>query len=206
MDPIQIRQAIREVRELRSNILEKQLYQGFSGRARILGGCIALLASLIMTGAQWEARWIFFGWGLVFGLALLANYGAIITWHLRKHPSNYRKLAPLLEACPVWVVAGVLTVALQTRGQSDLLYGMWMVMFAIVQGIERTRLPRDLVWIGVYYFLTGTVFLLESDGLFARPWVMGLVFFIGEWCAGLMMHIRGMNLGYAEYFGWKRKE
>jgi hypothetical protein len=206
MDPILIRQAIREVRELRSNILEKQLYQGYSGRARILGGCIALLASLIMTGAQWEACRVFWGWGLVFGLALFVNYGAIISWHLRTHPSNHRKLAPLLEACPVWVVAGVLTLALYARGEVDLLCGMWMVMFAIVQSIERTRLPRDLVWIGVYYFIAGVVLLFNSEGLFARPWVMGLVFFLGEWCAGLMMHIRGMNLRYAQYFSGKRTD
>ena len=199
MDPIQIRQAIREVKELRSTILQKQLYQGYSGRARMLGGVIALVVSLLLMLNRGNDRFLFWSWGLVFTAAAIVNYGAILVWHLKQSGRDYRKLAPVLEVFPVWIVAGVITLALYAHDQFDLLYGTWMALFAIVQGIERTRLPKDLVWIGTYYLLAGIYFLFNSADSFSFPLWMGVVFFVGETSAGLMMHIRGMNVGYGDY-------
>jgi len=199
MDPIQIRQAIREVKELRSTILQKQLYQGYSGRARILGGMIALAVSVFLMLKRENEMFVFWMWGFVFAAAAVVNYGAILVWHMKQSKRDYRKLAPVMEAFPVWIVAGVITLALYTHRQFDLLYGTWMALFAIVQGIERTRMPKDLVWIGTYYLLAGIFLLFNSADSFTSPLYMGLVFFVGETCAGLIMHIRGIKLSYRDY-------
>ena len=41
-------------------------------------------------------------------------------------------------------------------------------------------------WIVLYF--CGTVYLLFSDVSFLNPWPMGVVFFIGEWLGGIILH------------------
>jgi hypothetical protein len=195
MDPIQLRQAVREVRDLRKNILEKQLFKGYSGRARALGGCIALAAAMIVTILPVKAGYsgLFMMWGGVFLCAVLVNYGALGFWLLRD--GNYRKtdMTVVYEVLPVWIVGGILTLALWRSFQFDLLYGSWMGLFGVAQTVTRRRLPRRIVWVGMWYILCGTVCLALPGGLFMKPMVMGLVFFIGELFAGTIMHNSGQG-------------
>lgn len=190
MDPFQLRQALAEVRNLRRNILEKQLYKGYSGRARALGGGVALAASAYatFTPLQLGERELFILWGGVYLCALLLNYGAVATWILRN--GNFRRSdhTVVFEMVPTWIVGAVLTLALWQQGQADLLYGTWMALFGLSQGMPRLRLPRRMAWVGAWYIACGVICLAFPTNLFAMPLIMGLVFFIGEFSAGLIMH------------------
>lgn len=202
MDPFQIRQALLEVKHLRRNILEKQLFRGYSGRARAMGGCVALMVGMAAQYlvAGMDARGIFLAWGLVFILALTFNYGAIGVWLLREGNRQKTDLAFLLEVVPVWIVGGILTLALWNHGQADLLYGSWMCLFGLAQSISRSRLPRPMVWIGMYYIVCGAICLSLLEDMFRFPVIMGGVFFIGELGAGLIMHASDGAGGPGKYF------
>ncbi len=190
MDPFQLRQAVREVRDLRKNILEKQLFRGYSGRARALGGCLALLAAVLATVLPIELGYssLFLMWGGVFVCAVAVNYGALGFWLLRG--SNYRDtdLSIVLEVLPVWIVGGLLTLALWKNYQFDLLYGCWMSLFGLAQTVTRRRLPKQILRVGIWYMGWGSLCLAFAGGLFMQPLVMGIVFFVGEFWAGLIMH------------------
>ncbi|MEX0320616.1 MAG: hypothetical protein AB3N63_00505 [Puniceicoccaceae bacterium] len=190
MDPFQLRQAVREVRDLRKNILEKQLFRGYSGRARALGGCVALAAALGATVLPINLGYssLFLMWGGVFVCAVGVNYGALAFWLLRG--SNYRDtdLSIVFEVLPVWIVGGLLTLALWKNFQFDLLYGCWMSLFGLAQTVTRRRLPKGILWVGVWYIVCGTLCLALPGGTFMQPLIMGIVFFIGEFWAGLVMH------------------
>jgi len=204
MDPFQVRQALQEVRHLQRNILEKQLFKGYSGRARALGGGVALLAGLggqaFLTGRGPFPLFVL--WGIVFVLSLLANYGAVLAWLLREANRKRVELSFILEVFPVWVVGGVLTLVLWSHGQEDLLFGTWMCLFGLAQSIGRSRMPRQIAWIGLYYIFCGSLCLVLADGLFQWPVVMGTVFFCGELGSGLIMHTADREGGLAGYLKW----
>jgi hypothetical protein len=202
MDPFQIRQALREVRDLKKNILEKQLFTGYSGRARALGGSIALVGSLLaeFTPLKEEVTSLFILWGIVFLAAVSVNYGALISWLRHKKHRNPQNLSIILEVFPVWVVGGVLTLALWSHSQYDLLYGSWMCLFGLAQSVSRSRLPKRITWIGVFYVLCGTMCLIFPSDIFFNPVIMGLVFFVGEFFAGLIMHANDDKAGQTRFF------
>jgi hypothetical protein len=132
------------------------------------------------------------GWGLVFAQAVVLNYGALVYWfwHDPDVERDIRRLRPAMEIIPILAVAGALTMALVQREDYDLLFGCWMVMAGLVNFTSRQVLPRGLSWVGFYYLLSGVVCLLVLPQLsFTRdPWVMGVVFFIGEFLSGLVLH------------------
>jgi hypothetical protein len=187
--------ALRQVRDLQQAILEKQRFKGYSGRARALAGCGALAAAIVL-GSPWGAAQTavahLIGWGLVFAWAMVLNYGALVYWfwHDPEVERDVRRLRPALEIVPILAAAGALTMALAQREEYDLLFGAWMVLAGLVNFTARQVLPRGLSWVGFYYLLSGGVCLLMLPKLSftGDPWVMGGVFFIGEFFSGLVLH------------------
>jgi len=187
--------ALRQVRELQQAILEKQRFKGYSGRARALAGGGALAAAMVL-GSSWGAAQKpaahLLGWGIVFAQAMVLNYGALIYWfwHDPEVERDVRRLRPALEIVPILAAAGALTLALIQREDYDLLFGAWMVLAGLLNFTARQVLPRGLSWVGFYYLLSGIVCLLLLPQLsFTRdPWVMGGVFFAGEFFGGLVLH------------------
>ncbi|MBC2594359.1 hypothetical protein H5P28_08825 [Ruficoccus amylovorans] len=207
MNPMQhpIHQALREVRELRQRILEKQRFKGYSGRARALGGCVALVMGLLLAGGFLPdtPRVSLLGWGLVLLAALALNFGALVYWFLYdpEVERDWRRLKPALEAMPVLAAGAALTVALVREGQLDLLFGLWMTLYGLVNFTSRRILPRNIVWVGAYYLLAGAVCLLHPAIGFHQPLVMGGVFFVGEWFGGLVLHFDERTNSVWAFFG-----
>jgi len=198
MDPIQIRQALREVRDLRKNILEKQRFLGYSGRARALGGCLAMACAILIQwrGLHQSPHVAFWLWGLVFALTTIINGGPLLTWLLHADNRKPANISTILEPIPVWIVGGILTLTFWRQGDYDLLFGMWMCLVGLAQLIIRRRMPRQLILVGFFYLIAGSLCLLFPHGIFARPLIMGTTFFAGEFIAGLIMHTDGNLLPF----------
>jgi hypothetical protein len=186
--------ALRQVRELQQAILEKQRFKGYSGRARALGGVVALASGLVLGSPRFpsspEAHLA--GWGVVFLLAMVLNYGVLIYWFLNdpEVDRDVRRLRPALEIAPLLAVGGVVTLALAHHQEFNLLFGVWMVLCGLLNFTSRQVLPRGLFWVGLYYLIAGTVCLIALPGLsfVHNSWVMGGVFFFGEFFGGLILH------------------
>jgi hypothetical protein len=102
-----------------------------------------------------------------------------------------RALRPHMETLPGWMVGGVLTLALWHRDGSEMLYGSWMLIFGLMQTTHRALLPREVVWVGLFYIIAGALCLfLPGDFVTMAP-VMGTVFFAGEFFGGLIFHADG---------------
>lgn len=204
MDYLQVHQALREVRDLKRKILEKQKFSGYSGRARAIAGCFALSAAALLTAGPWTPLpydLMFLVWGLVFVAAFTLNFGALLYWFLAEGRRDVARLGPAAETIPVWLAGGVITLALWRNGQYDLQFGIWMCLFGLAQWLSRAVLPRGVTWIGSYYLVCGFCCLLWSDGLFQHPWIMGLIFFLGEFAGGLVFHFGNAGQGVASFFG-----
>ena len=191
-----VHQALEQVRELQRRVLESQRFKGYSGKARAFSGTVALAAAGVMSLATFPetptAHVI--GWGVVFVIAVVANYGAMFLW-FRSDPDakrDLRRLFPTLDTLPPLFVGGVLTVAMVVNGHHRYLFGIWMCLFGLTNLSSRWVLPKTIWPLGLYYVACGTACLLVPGVSFMNPWPMGVVFFVGEWTGGFIFHSNRM--------------
>jgi hypothetical protein len=187
-----IHHALEQVQELQQQLLEKQRFKGYSGRARAATGCLALLAAVVMSSAHYpqKASWIATGWGVVFLFGAAINFGALVYWFFTdpEPRRDVRRLKPLIDAFPPLFVGAILTFVFLYEGQHRLLPGMWMCLFGLANLASRHVLPRAIFLVGLFYIVCGTACLLLPDISFTDPWPTGIVFFVGEWAGGWILH------------------
>ncbi|HBA84985.1 MAG TPA: hypothetical protein DCZ95_12895 [Verrucomicrobia bacterium] len=183
-----IHDALSQVRRLQELILNKRQFMGYSGKARIASGVLALAgAGALSRGivpATPEAHLI--AWGIILAGAVVLNYSCLAYWfffddHVRRNPIM---LKPALDAIPALAVGAALTVALVLARQFDLLFGVWMCLYGLAQAAYRQSLPGGIYLVGLCYILCGAAYLVFSGVSFLNPWPMGLMFFLGELAGG----------------------
>lgn len=193
MTLLNVQEAIAQVRELHSAVMERRRFKGFSGRSRMISGSIALAAAGMMSAGWFPSRPLAHvaAWGAVFILAFLLNGGAMLWWFWRDPVTrrDLRVLRPLLDVVPPLVVGGLLTAAMILHGAYQYLFGVWMCLFGLTNMACRMVLPKWIWGVGFFYILAGALCLLAPTADFLNPWPMGVVFFAGEWAGGIILHV-----------------
>ncbi len=192
-----IHDALGQVNQLRSLILERRRFSGYSGTARMLGGIVALLGAVVLAqvhGLQTLDRQLV-GWGGVLVASLALNYGFLLWWFLKNHfgSRRWKVLLPTLELFPALALGGVFTIALVLRGDYDLLFGTWMCFFGLAHMGYRHSLPRGILFVGLYYQIAGACCLLLPQISFLNPLPMGAIFFAGEMVGGWILRSNAMT-------------
>lgn len=186
-----IHDALAQVRTLQAFILERNVFKGYSGRARVAAGLFALLGTLVLGDPRFPSSpWYHLaGWGTVLAASVAVNYGALVYWFLvddRTH-RNPVMLRPALDALPALAIGAALSTALILHGEFNLLFGVWMSLYGLAQVAYRTSLPKGIYLIGLFYLICGAGCLLLPQVRFTSPWPMGLVFFVGEMWGGSVL-------------------
>jgi hypothetical protein len=185
-------EVLRQIRELRGMALDKRYFTGYSGKSKILGGCLALFTSLLLAAGAVprsdEAHLV--AWFLLGLTGMAVNYSALFHWYRNLDDERRRLalLAPVADAVPSIIVGVVLSFALVSQGAYDLLFGMWMSLYGLAHLSYRLLLPKTNYAIGVFYLVCGSILLL-SPRPFSNPWPMGFVFFAGELAGGVMFEL-----------------
>lgn len=186
-----IHDALAQIRTLHMFIIERNLFKGYSGTARIVSGTVALIGAVIMAGDVLpKDPWRHLaGWVVILGIGLVANYGALLYWFFfnREVSRNPLMLSPALDAIPALAVGAALSLALVIHEQFNLLFGVWMSLYGIAQVAYRNSLPRGICETGVFYIICGAACLLTPSVSFTDPLPMGLVFFAGETAGGIIL-------------------
>jgi hypothetical protein len=186
-----IHDALAQVKKLQEFILEKRLFKGYSGWARIGSGSVALIGAAIMASDLVpKDPFIHIDcWAAVVFVGLVLNYGCLIYWFLfnqevRRNPIMVK---PALDALPALMVGAVLTLSFTLTGQFNMLFGMWMCLYGLAQVAYRQSLPYGIYVVGIGYVFCGIFCLLLDSITFLNPWPMGIVFFIGELAGGIVL-------------------
>ena len=194
-----IHDALAQVRTLQEMILEKRLFKGYSGRARIASGSLALACAAILA-----SPWIpatpqahLTGWGAVLVIALLLNYGALASVFVLNPAfrQNPLMMKPAIDAVPPLAVGGVLSLALILLGQYNLLFGTWMALYGLAHTSCRHSLPQWNYSVALFYLLSGGLCLVTPGVSFLNPWPMGIVFFAGELVGGSVLAMNKDDAG-----------
>lgn len=185
-----IHDALAQVRKLQEFILQKRLFKGYSGKARIASGCVALAGAVILdSDLVPDCRFTHLvGWAVVLAAGVILNYACLVYWFffnksVRRDPIM---LKPALDAIPALAVGGVLTVAFYIAGTYDFMFGMWMCLYGLAQVAYRQSLPVGIYFVGLGYIVCGTA-CLAIPLSFLEPLPMGLVFFFGELAGGIIL-------------------
>ena len=186
-----IHDALAQVRTLQAFIIERNLFKGYSGTARLVAGSAAIAGAIALSLAPVPATpWAHLaGWGVVLAVGLAANYAALAAWFLfdREVRRNAHMLKPALDAIPALAVGAAVSVALVRTGQFDLLFGAWMALYGLAQVAYRYSMPPGIYVIGLFYLFCGMWCLVCPGVHFLQPWPMGLVFGAGEFAGGLVL-------------------
>jgi len=208
--PEQIDQALEQVRDVQRHVLESQRFKGYSGKARAFSGTVAVGGAVVMSLDAFPktAAAHVIGWAVVFGIAIVASYGAVVLWFLTDAGAkrDTRRLRPMLDSLPPIVVGGVLTLAMIHGDQHRFLFGIWMSLFGLTNLSARWVLHKAIWPLGLYYVACGSACLLMPIS-FLNPWPMGVVFFIGEWIGGIIFYFdRRPNAPLSGFFLADRRE
>ena len=187
-----IHDALRQVGRLREFILEKRLFQGYSGLSRMGGAVIVMVATFILARPSFPCTpWAHLaGWSTVLVVGLLVYYGALIFWYLlgRKDNRPAVNIKPAVDAIPSLGVGAVLSLAVILRGEFDLLFGIWMCLYGLAHTGHRQSLPLANYLVGLFYLVSGGL-VLFLDLKFTNPWPMGIVFAFGEATGGYIFYL-----------------
>lgn len=192
MSTQKVNEALSQVRRLQAVFMSRQRFRGYSGPARMISGCLALVIAFLLANDFVYTHPLSYlkAWGCLLLLSLVLNYASLARWFWfdPKVKREMRHLYPALEAIPPLIIGAVLSLALIQHQLYYLLYGTWMCLFGGANIASRHVMPRGLGWVGLFYLIAGTVCLLHPDMTFFNPWPMGFVFFIGEAAGGLLLY------------------
>ncbi len=187
-----IHDAMGQVRRMQELVLARQRFKGYSGRARMAGGVMALAGAVVMSRSAFPETQVahLAGWGVVLFVALLLNYGGLVLWFLcdPRVRRDVMQLKPAADAFPALAMGAVFSLALVGHGHYHLLVGAWMCLYGLVHVAYRQSLPAIHYAVGVFYMLCGSYCLLSPGMSFVNPWPMGLVFGVGELAGGFILH------------------
>ena len=182
-----ISEALDQVRRLQALIGDQLRFRGFSARARMVGGCVAMLGALGLMILNRPQAPLFHlaGWGLVLLVAGGINYGALLLWLLNGGRGRRRAdWIPALESLPPLAVGGAFSFAFVRAGLFDLLPATWMLCYGLAHMAFRRNLPIGVYAVGFFYLAAGVACLLIPGVAFTDPRPMGFVFGLGEVAGG----------------------
>ena len=186
-----IHDALEQVRKLQTFVLERNQFKGYSGKARVASGLVALLGAAVLNAPRFpeSPRAHLLGWSAILAAGLMLNYSALIYWFLfnpgvRRNPAM---LKPALDALPPLAIGGILAAALALHGEYDLIFGTCLCLYGLAQVAYRRSLPHAIYVLGYFYLVCGAAFLLAPGIRFTEPWPMALAFCTGEFASGLVL-------------------
>jgi uncharacterized membrane protein len=193
--PMEVRQALADLAEVRGRLATVQRFDGYSGTAAIVSGGVAILAGFVQalaaphpldaTGRQtYLAIWL-----TCLGLALAINYGAIFVWRARNRGEQaavqFRTVG--MSIVPALAAGGVITLALLQRGLDELLPGMWCATYALGLFASRAMVPKSVVYVAVAFGAGAALLLLGARENALAWWIMPLAFGCGQIAIGTIV-------------------
>ncbi len=192
---MEVRQALADLAEVRERLATLQRFDGYSGRAAIVSGLVAIGAGLVQLAVaphphDARSRGLYLAiWLVCLGVALAINYGAILAWRERHQSlqagAQFRTVG--MSILPALAAGGVVTLGLVMRGLVDLLPAMWCATYALGLFASRAMVPLAVVWVAVAFGAVAALLLLLPSVDPLGWWIMPLAFGGGQIAIGAIV-------------------
>lgn len=185
---MELREALFQITEIRQQMAQNELFRGYRALTVAFSGTLALATALLQPYfVKRESQLTDFLtlWITVAGICLIA--AAIQLWRrVRLADSRLARQATLLateQFLPSLLVGAVITLCIYRYAQSSawMLPGLWSLVYSLGIFASYRLLPRQVVWVALYYVCAGAICLIYGQGPSAlAPWQMALCFGGGQ--------------------------
>lgn len=187
-----IQETIARLEDMHGTITDKRTFLGYSGWARIAGGLLAFVGSIILSLPIFtevfpdEPRSLVFGWIVLIVICALINYTTMVLRCARSPEirANPLMLRAVVDALPALAAGVVLTIVLYAEGRYDILPGTWLLLYSLVNTPYRKNLPFAVYLMGIAYLIAGAILLFTHAAPIESTWPLGVVLLVGESIAG----------------------
>ena len=195
---MQLHEALDQLSEIRIQIARTESFRGYRSATAAFSGLVAIVAATVQSVAVPEPAADPRGYLLLWVTAAIlcvAVTGVEMAVRCRRaaSPTAVRMTWLAVEQfLPCTIAGAVLTfvVALRTPQSVWLLPGLWSILFSLGVFASRRLLPRQVVWVGVYYLVCGAFALAFAQGAAAFcPWVMGSLFGGGQLLTATVLYL-----------------
>jgi hypothetical protein len=194
---MELHEALRQISDIRRQMARGEVYRGYRSMMVGASGVLALLAAAL------QPRWVpapegdlgrYLGLWIGVAAASLMGVGAEMAWRARRAGPGLARQMTLLAAeqfLPCVAVGALLTLCI-ARGAPHvawMLPGLWALVFSLGVFASHRILPRQVVWVGIYYAVCGCGCLVWGQGHHAfAPWQMGVTFGGGQLLAAAILY------------------
>jgi hypothetical protein len=184
-----LNEALAEISAIRSQIARETEFRGYGPASVAASGIIALtvamLQALWLSGSTHDFRAYLAIWIATAAISLTLSGTETVLRARRVHSSFanemiYQAAEQFLPA----LAAGLLLTVVVVRFAAHsvwMLPGLWQVMFSLGIFASRRFLPRQMVFVGMWYLAAGLICLaVGGENAPFSPWAMGIPFGIGQ--------------------------
>ena len=197
--PLELADAMSQIADIRRTLARTETFRGYRSLTVAGTSLFALLGATIQivwvpapleTPAKYLTVWI--------GLASISQFFSGLEILVRAHrsPSTLtRQLSWLAveQFLPCLLVGAAVTwgIASYAIEQLWLLPGLWSLVFSLGVFASARLLPREVIWVAIWYLITGCIVLAVGRGPYAcSPWAMVLTFGIGQAAISCILYWR----------------
>lgn len=183
----ELRQALAEIRAIRTQVARGTQFRGYGPRSIAGSGLLAAGVAAFEAAAHPnpDLQAFLAVWITVASISVLLSAWETVTRAKRVHDGLAREMthAAVEQFMPAIVAGILLTVVLAHAASGDgwMLPGLWEVIFSLGIFASCRFLPRPMFAVGLWYLAAGLACLaIESQSRVLSPWAMGIPFGVGQ--------------------------
>lgn len=194
---MRVHEAIDSIATIQTQIARAQVFRGYRALPVGITGALALIGAALQDrfvpapGAQLDRYVVYWG-----SIATVSLGGCLVGMLLRyrRNPTRLAKastLAALERLTPSLIVGAIVTlvVARDAPSLGAYLPGLWQLLFCLGVFASLPQLPRATVVVAFLYLTAGAANLALAGQMSFSPWVMGLVFGVGQLAAAAILYL-----------------
>jgi hypothetical protein len=194
---MELREALTQISEIRQQMARTEVFRGYRALPVAFSGVMAVVAGVVQS--VWlpdPSAQVGSYLGLWIGTAVVSAVvaGTEMAWRSLGSPGSLRREITWLaveQFVPCLAAGALLTVVLVRSAPESLwmLPGLWQILFSLGVFASCRLLPRETVFVALFYLVAGLASLGLSRGEAAfSPWAMGLPFAVGQWLAAAVLY------------------
>ena len=195
---MELHEALDQLSEIRLQIARTESFRGYRSATAAFSGIVAIATATIQFAVVPEPvadpRAYLMLW-IAAAILSVAVTGIEMVARCRRaaSPTAVRMTWMAVEQfLPCTIAGAVLTfvVALRAPESVWLLPGLWGILFSLGIFASSRLLPRQVIWVGLYYLVGGALSLAFAQGKAAfSPWAMGGTFGGGQLLAATVLYL-----------------
>jgi hypothetical protein len=185
----ELRQALAEIRAIRTQVARGTQFRGYGPRSNAASGVLALGVATVQarwfSGAGHDVSEFLAIWVVTAALCVCMSAWETVTRARRVHDGFAKEMthAAVEQFLPA-IVAGILLTVVLVRATPQvawMLPGLWELVFSLGIFASCRFLPRPMFGVGLWYLAAGLACLaIESVHQTLSPWAMGIPFGVGQ--------------------------